>query len=701
MLVYSDPDHFSMSVHPQLVSDDFWCLCKVILTILQYLCILSLWVMILDACVKWPWPFSNVCASSVCEWQFLMLVWSDSNHFPMSVHPQEVSDDSWCLSEVTLTILQCLCILRKWVMILDACVKWPWPFCNVCASSASEQQSLMLVWSGPDHFAMFVHPQQVSEDSGCLCEVTLTMLQWLCILSEWVMILDACVKWLWPFFNVCASSGSEWWFLMLVWSEPDHLQCLCTVLSEWVIIVDACVKWTWPFCNVCAYSASEWWFLMLVWSEPDHFAMSVHPQQVSDDSGCLCEVWPCCNVCASSGCKWSFLMLVWSDLIILQCLCIISLWVIILDACVKWPWPCCNVCVSSASEWWFLLLVWSEPDHFAISVHPQDVSDDSWCLGEVSLTIVQCLCILRMWVMILDACLKWPWIFQCLCILRMWVMILDACVNDPDHFAMCVHLREWVMILDACVKWLWPFCDVCTSSASEWWFLMLVWSDPDHLQCLCILRKWVMIIDAVCMKWIWPFCNFCASSVCEWWFLILVWSDPDHVAMSVHPQRVSDDSWCLSEVTWTMFQCLCILSEWAMVLDACVKWPWPFCNVSASSECEWWFLMLMWSDPEFCNVCASSACEWWFVIHVWSDPDHFAISVHPQYVSDDSWCFVMWPWLLECLCILSLWVMILDTCLKWPYHFSMSVHPQRVSEHSWCLCELTLIILQCLCILRK
>ena len=186
MLVWSHPDRFAMSVHPQQVSEHSWWLCES------------------------PWPSCNVCASSASEWWFLMLVWSHLDHFAMSVHPQYVSDHSWWLCEVTLTILQCLCILSMWVIILDACVKSLWPFCNVCAFSASEWSFLlMLVWSHPAPFAMSVHPQQVSDCSWCLCEVTLTILQFLCIPSEWVITLDACVKLPWPFCNVSSSSGSE------------------------------------------------------------------------------------------------------------------------------------------------------------------------------------------------------------------------------------------------------------------------------------------------------------------------------------------------------------------------------------------------------------------------------------------------------------------------------------------------------------
>ncbi|KAF8239869.1 hypothetical protein L208DRAFT_919010 [Tricholoma matsutake] len=43
---------FWMSMHPQYVCDNSQCLCEVTLTILGCLCILSLCVIILNACVK-------------------------------------------------------------------------------------------------------------------------------------------------------------------------------------------------------------------------------------------------------------------------------------------------------------------------------------------------------------------------------------------------------------------------------------------------------------------------------------------------------------------------------------------------------------------------------------------------------------------------------------------------------------------------
>ena len=339
MLVWSHPDHFLMSVHPQGVCDHSWCLCEVILTILQCL------------------------------------------------HPQEVCDHSWSLCEVTLTICNvCVSSGSVWSFLMlvwshtDHCAM-------VCASSVCVWSFLMLVWSHPDKFTTSVHPQLVC-DSWCLCEVT------------------------WSFFNVCASSGCA-----------DHSWCLC----ELTLTILQCL----------CISGSEWSFLMIVWSHSDHFAMSVHSQHVCDHSWCLHEV----------------------TLTILQCLCTLREYVIILDAYVKSHWPFCNVCASSVCAWSFLMLVWSHPDHFAMSVHPQGVCNHSWCLCEVTLTIVhlsvhpQLVCD-HSW----SLCKVTLTILQCLWILSMCVIILDSCVKSP-----------------------WPFCNVCGSSGSVWSFLMLVGSHPDHL----------------------------------------------------------------------------------------------------------------------------------------------------------------------------------------------------------------------------
>jgi hypothetical protein len=120
--------------------------------------ILRMCVTILNVCVKSLWPFWDVCAFSASMWSFSMPVWSHSDHFGMSVHPQYVCDHPQCLCEVTLTILGCLCILREYVIILNACVKSLWPFWDVCASLGCMWSFSMPVWSHSDHFGMSVHP---------------------------------------------------------------------------------------------------------------------------------------------------------------------------------------------------------------------------------------------------------------------------------------------------------------------------------------------------------------------------------------------------------------------------------------------------------------------------------------------------------------------------------------------------------------
>ena len=77
----------------------------------------------------------------------------------------------------------------------------------------------MLVWNCSDHFVMAAHPQYVGNHSQCLCDVTLTILWCLCIHREWVIILNACVKLLWPFYKSVHPQDV---------GNPS--QCLCDVI---------------------------------------------------------------------------------------------------------------------------------------------------------------------------------------------------------------------------------------------------------------------------------------------------------------------------------------------------------------------------------------------------------------------------------------------------------------------------------------
>jgi hypothetical protein len=235
------------------------------------------------------------------------------------------------------------------VTIHDACVKSLWPIWDVCGSSGC-----------------MCHSQ-------CLCEVTLTIFGYLCMLRMWVIILNGCVKSLWSLWDVCEYLASMWSFSMAVWSHSDHfgmsvqpqyvcdhsqwlcevtlttLGCLC-IFSKYVTILNGCGKSLWPFWDVCTSSASMWSFLMPVWSRSDHFGMSVHLQTV-----CYHSQWlPVCEV----------------TLIILGCLCIFSEYVIILNGCGKSLWPFWNVCASSDCTWSFSMSVWGHSDHFGMSVHP-------------------------------------------------------------------------------------------------------------------------------------------------------------------------------------------------------------------------------------------------------------------------------------------------------------------------------------------
>jgi len=109
----------------------------------------------------------------------------------MSVHHQWVCDCSQFLCEVTLTILGYLCIIRKYVAVLNGCVK-----------------------------------------------STLTILGCLCILSLCVTVFNACVKSLWPFW-------------------------MAVHLRKWVTVLIACVKLFWLFWDVCASSGGAWLFSSL------------------------------------------------------------------------------------------------------------------------------------------------------------------------------------------------------------------------------------------------------------------------------------------------------------------------------------------------------------------------------------------------------------------------------------------------------
>ncbi len=275
-------------------------------------------------------------------WSFSTVLWSWSDHFGLSVHPQLVCDHFWQFCEVNLTILACLCILSGYVIILNSCVKLTWPFWLVCASTASTWPFLTVVWSWPDHFGLSVHPQPVCGHSWQFCEVDLTILACLCIHSQYVIILDSFVKLTWPFWPVCAYSGGMRSFSMVLWSWSDHfglsvhpqgvcdysqqlcevdltiLACLCIhskyviilvnsvkffhylfVISEYVIFLIVFMNLTSPFCPVYSSSESIWSFLVLQWSWTECFALSMYSQEVGNNFPTLYSYSICytCHIC--------------------------------------------------------------------------------------------------------------------------------------------------------------------------------------------------------------------------------------------------------------------------------------------------------------------------------------------------------------------------------------------------------------------
>ena len=163
----------------------------------------------------------------------ILLNWTD--HFPISVHPQQVCDSSHWSCQVDLTIFQPLSTISLYVMIVNDPVKLTWPFPNLCPSSASMWWLSMTSW--PDHFPIPVHPQQVCDGSQWSCQVDLTISQSLSILRMYVMVLNDPVKLTWPFPNLCLSLECMWWFQMILLSSR-----------------------TWWFPNLCPSSACMWWF---------------------------------------------------------------------------------------------------------------------------------------------------------------------------------------------------------------------------------------------------------------------------------------------------------------------------------------------------------------------------------------------------------------------------------------------------------
>ena len=233
-----------------------------------------------------------------------MILPSWHDHYPISVHPQLVCNGYQRSSQLDLTIPHSLSILRKYVMVLNDPVNLTWPFPNLCPysgsmwwlstdscqvdltisnlgpSSASMLLFSMILTSWHAHFPISVHSQVVCDGSPESCEVKVTILHSLPILSMYVMLLHESVKLTWPFSypqHVCDTSQ---WFCQVDLMISQSL----SLLSLYVVVLNDPVGLTWPFPNLCPPSGCMWWFSMILLTWPDHFLISVHPQEVCD--GC-------------------------------------------------------------------------------------------------------------------------------------------------------------------------------------------------------------------------------------------------------------------------------------------------------------------------------------------------------------------------------------------------------------------------------
>ena len=191
------------------------------------------------------------------------------------------------------------------------------------------------------------------------CQVDLTISQSLSILRMCVMVLnDDPVKLTWPFPNLFLSAACMWQFSMILSSCPDHFPIF--VYPQLV-------------CDVS----------MILSSWPDHFPISVHPQQVCDGSQCSCDVdghWPTLSTLSEY-------VIALNDPVKLTWPSILSLYVMLLNDSVKLTWQFFNLCPSLGCMWWFSMILSSWPDHFPISVYPQQVCDSSQWSCQVDLTI--------------------------------------------------------------------------------------------------------------------------------------------------------------------------------------------------------------------------------------------------------------------------------------------------------------------------
>ncbi len=405
-LPWSQSDHFFLSTHLQGVCACSWPFHEVDLTISPCLLIFSRYVPVLDPFMKSTWPFLLVCPSLAGMCLFLILPWSWPDPFSLSAHLQEVCACFWPFHKVDLTIFSCLPIFSGYVLVLNHSMKLTWLFLLICPFSGGMCLFLTLLWSWPDHFSLFSHPQRV-----CACcwlpfhEVDLTISPCLSISGY---VLD-------PFHEVdltispCLPIFRRYVLVLDPFHEVDLIISLCLfIFRRYVLVLDPSMKLTWSFLFVCSSSGGMCLFLILPWCWPGHFSLSAHLQRICACSWPFPWKWPdhfflsahFQRVCAYS---WSFHEV---DLTIFSCLPIFSGYVLALDFSMKLTWPFLFVCPFSAGMCLFLT---HEVDLTIslLSAYLQNVCVCSWCFHDIDLIISPCLSIFSLYVIVCVFLITW------------------------------------------------------------------------------------------------------------------------------------------------------------------------------------------------------------------------------------------------------------------------------------------------------
>ncbi len=133
--LWSCSDHSTLSAHLQDVCGCSWSICKVPLTILHCMPILSLYVVVFNPSVKSFWPSHVVCSQLVCGCS-------------QSIH------------EVVLTISPCLSILSWYVVVLnpslDSCSCFVRLYVIVCTFTTSNSTKFPFFCMFPDSMYLFL-----------------------------------------------------------------------------------------------------------------------------------------------------------------------------------------------------------------------------------------------------------------------------------------------------------------------------------------------------------------------------------------------------------------------------------------------------------------------------------------------------------------------------------------------------------------